>query len=581
MAKERIETPDSTDPNLEDEFADLNIVTPDLSKCTSYENLLNNIITPDMSQYQSPHPATANPTQSISSIAPYSQLNQLPSQPNWYHSNNAESPGISMPNIPPHPHSFSNNSMSSPHYYSPSLPYPFPFSNHGSTHQYNPPPNPFNPQYPSGPPQHSQYYAPVYPQSSALPMPPTPRYNNSHREQQHFSNNYTPNNQQKEPVKRQYVRDNFRDKNEYKIESMSVLLLKNKVCDAMQTQDGSRYIQNNFNQLTTEERAELFKQVLQNDICKLSRHVFSNWVIQLIYQYASYSNCKLIVESLRGQIFALSTNTFGCRLIQKILSSENNSNNLVLKEMIITELRQKTLQCLRNNNGHHVIEKTLSHCPTTLSSFILQEIVPQLMALAVDPFGCQIIELILKKFTFDDRDVKELMVRITANISEMSRHRYGNYIVQDVIESSPLSIQDKMFKAIFEDIVELGCNKYSSNVVEKSIYLASNKRRRKLVRKIVNDDILHQKKLDSDDEDDEESYANICYKNDPKNQHTILRKLIFDKYGNYVIQTLLICSGRKDRQKLMDFIHGAFPNLEATPYGKHIMSAINKVQKNK
>ena len=207
-----------------------------------------------------------------------------------------------------------------------------------------------------------------------------------------------------------------------------------------------------------------------------------------------------------------------------------------------------------------MIEKILSHCPTSLSTFILKEIIPQLMALAVDPFGCQIIELILQKFSFENAEVKELMIRITSNIAKMSKHKFGNYIIQDVIESAPLDTQDKMFKAIFQSIIDLGKNKYSSNVVEKSIYLCSSRRRRKLVRTIITElQTLKDKNQSVDD--------------------SILYQLIYDKFGNYVIQTLLLCSGTKDRQQLINAINETCPNLSDTPFGKHITSAITKVMK--
>eukprot|EP01084_Bolivina_argentea_P255021 428849_1 len=153
----------------------------------------------------------------------------------------------------------------------------------------------------------------------------------------------------------------------------------------------------------------------------------------------------------------------------------------------------------------------------------------------------------------------------------MSKHKFGNYIIQDVIESAPADIQDKMFKAIFEDIHELACNKYSSNVVEKSIYLCSTKRRRKLVRMIITNNLLSNKKDTQAEE--------IITQDKQDNKNAILKQFIADKFGNYVIQTLLLCSGKKDRQKLMDAINNTCPNLQATPYGKHILSAISKVMK--
>ena len=55
---------------------------------------------------------------------------------------------------------------------------------------------------------------------------------------------------------------------------------------------------------------------------------------------------------------------------------------------------------------------------------------------------------------------------------ELSQCQYGNYVMQHIVTHS------KEYKAIIEDIflahfIQLSCNKYASNVIEKVIQLAS------------------------------------------------------------------------------------------------------------
>ena len=54
--------------------------------------------------------------------------------------------------------------------------------------------------------------------------------------------------------------------------------------------------------------------------------MFANWVIQLIYQYATYQECKQIVFQLKDRVLELSLNGFGCRLIKNKQHTTNPSD---------------------------------------------------------------------------------------------------------------------------------------------------------------------------------------------------------------------------------------------------------------
>ncbi|ETO19632.1 RNA-binding protein of the pumilio family [Reticulomyxa filosa] len=115
---------------------------------------------------------------------------------------------------------------------------------------------------------------------------------------------------------------------------------------------------------------------------------------------------------------------------------------------------------------------------------------------------------------------------IVSNAATISKFKLGNYIIQDLLERAPSELQDQIIKIIFDFSIDLSCDKYSSNVVEKAIHLASSRRRKKLVKKwLSRDDSLE-----------------------------IIKKLVEDQFGNYVVQTLLVSSGQKEQKKLLKAI---------------------------
>ncbi len=271
--------------------------------------------------------------------------------------------------------------------------------------------------------------------------------------------------------------------------SISQCVSEGVLVEMMAEQHGSRFLQNTYQGLSASDRVNAVSLLLENTerYLFLVNHVFANWVIQSMFELAEHAERCRMVRALNGQILNISKSKFGCRLIQRIVSGPNGANDVLLKQLVLRELAGKTMDCLANTAGHHVVERILSDCTPALCQPILEEILPNLKVLAVDPFGAHIIELILRKFPMKNPSVQHLMASIGDDVVEMARHKFANYIIQDIIQHAPEALHDRMFKALFADIADLATNKFSSNVVEKAIYLATNKRRRKLVRSLVND----------------------------------------------------------------------------------------------
>ena len=67
---------------------------------------------------------------------------------------------------------------------------------------------------------------------------------------------------------------------------------------------------------------------------------------------------------------------------------------------------------------------------------------------------------------------------------ELSQCQYGNYVMQHIVTHS------KEYKSVIEDIflqhfIQLSCNKYASNVIEKVIKLASAEYREALAQNLI------------------------------------------------------------------------------------------------
>jgi len=66
------------------------------------------------------------------------------------------------------------------------------------------------------------------------------------------------------------------------------------------------------------EKALLFDEVLEEHQ-KLMKDVFGNYVIQKMFEYGNASQRQSLFLELKGKVYNLSQDQYGCRVIQKAL----------------------------------------------------------------------------------------------------------------------------------------------------------------------------------------------------------------------------------------------------------------------
>lgn len=67
----------------------------------------------------------------------------------------------------------------------------------------------------------------------------------------------------------------------------------------------------------------------------------------------------------------------------------------------------------------------------------------------------------------DDQQRSRLIDEIIKNTQVFVRNPYGNYVVQFVLDLKDFDINTRVGKELLGSLIELGNQKYSSNVIEK------------------------------------------------------------------------------------------------------------------
>ena len=99
-----------------------------------------------------------------------------------------------------------------------------------------------------------------------------------------------------------------------------------------------------------------------------------------------------------GHIHELSLQMYGCRVVQRALEAIETEGQL----RIIEELKDHILVCCKDQNGNHVIQKSIEKIkPFSKIRFILTSLDTQIYHLSTHPYGCRVIQRLLE---FSDED---------------------------------------------------------------------------------------------------------------------------------------------------------------------------------
>ena len=306
-----------------------------------------------------------------------------------------------------------------------------------------------------------------------------------------------------------------------------------------------RQIQNKLDKnINNYKYSEDFYNNIKFKLIEIIEHQFGNYVIQkflsvLLYQ-ENKNLFKMIFLDINDKLFEICIHNYGTRVIQKTLEKLDNKNyykietnelNNVFKNLIENHLYQ--LCC--DKNGNHVYQKLLRVFPKERNQFLYDSLIKISLPVSIIQQGATLLQTAFDYSSKQQQD--DLCNVIVEKIEELINDKYGNYTIQTVFKLFNDKINDKIFKYIDENLLQLSKEKFSSNVIDKCI-IKDYEKSNKLIESII-------------------------HKN-------IIKDIIVDQYGNYVVQKALSISEKEVCIKIIGQIKPILGDLQKTNIGKKI-----------
>ena len=255
-------------------------------------------------------------------------------------------------------------------------------------------------------------------------------------------------------------------------------LLKNLI-ELSKDPSGSRLIQKKFEECSAPEKEQLINKILP-EISTLSKDIFGNYVIQRLMECSSRENQEKMIEQLIGKIKDLTLHMYGCRVVQKALDLSPKDKTIEFLSEVENELKK----CIEDQNGNHVIQKVIERLPKEQLYHVMNVVSGNVYELSIHQYGCRVVQ---KLYDYSDDDSKKKILKeIFVKYNELCQDPFGNYVIQNILNKVEKGKCDQRFYDGLKDkVYQYSLHKFASNVVEKCLEIGNTLQNKSMVDEIL------------------------------------------------------------------------------------------------
>jgi hypothetical protein len=314
--------------------------------------------------------------------------------------------------------------------------------------------------------------------------------------------------------------------------------LKPEILTLCTDQHGCRFLQRKLDEKDPNTLKMIFDEV-HPSITKLMTDPFGNYLCQKLLENCDNEQRTVLIGNCMTNMTQIALNQHGTRALQKMIEFVSTPQQT---QMIIDAMRYDVVQLIQDLNGNHVIQKCLNHLSSVDAQFIFDAVGQHCVVVGTHRHGCCVLQRCVDHASGLQKG--ELVRQISSHAFDLVQDPFGNYVVQYILDLEEPAFIEPLCHNFKGSVVFLSKQKFSSNVIEKCIRVASEESRRLLIQEIV-----------------------------PPSE---LEKLLRDSFANYVVQTAFDFADDDQKHAFANNLRAILPTIRHTPYGRRLQTKIQE-----
>lgn len=234
---------------------------------------------------------------------------------------------------------------------------------------------------------------------------------------------------------------------------------------------GCRVIQKALEVVEVDQQAKLVKELEQGNVMKCVKDQNGNHVIQKCIEKVPPHLIQFIVDSFSGQVYALATHPYGCRVIQRILEHCNEQQTAPILE----ELLRCTISLVQDQYGNYVIQHVLEHGKMRDKSTVVEKLKGQILQLSQHKFASNVVEKCVQYGKGDEREliINEILgsgrdgYASVAPLQVMMKDQYANYVIQKMLDLVDDAQREMIIQKIKPHLPSLKKYTYGKHIIAR------------------------------------------------------------------------------------------------------------------
>ena len=278
---------------------------------------------------------------------------------------------------------------------------------------------------------------------------------------------------------------------------------------------------------------------IKEKIQEISFDQFGNYFIQKVIEYLNEEQIKeILYKKISHNFRSFCFNQHGTRVVQKIFGriTENEPLLNYFNNLLFPNLKDFVI----DQNASHIIIKYVNTLPSPKNDFIIQFLLENASELAIKKYSCCVLQKCIEYS--NNKQKKDFLKVIAVQSFGLFNDQYGNYVVQYCINLCDYEINKIFVDNFLSNIINFSTQKYSSNIIEKCMDCCDEATKELICQKYCNKDIVE--------------------------------KLLFDMYGNYVVQKVIHLSKEPLTSQYLEMIGPLMKNLNNFSFGQKLYNKL-------
>jgi hypothetical protein len=262
-------------------------------------------------------------------------------------------------------------------------------------------------------------------------------------------------------------------------------------------------------------------------------------------------------------VISLSRDQYGCRVMQKFLSSCQEEHRA---RIVAVLMRQDLASLIQDPHANHVMHRLMELLPAEQTQAIQKFYAGNVGPLSRHKYASRVLLRVLRHG--DPSLVAALKSELAPFISELAYDQFGNYAVQELIEhAGTCEERGEVLQSLRGGFVRMSMQKYASNVVEKSLRFGTKEEREGIIAEIIDGESFTL--------DKEMGSGDLAL---PLHGTAVspLVAIMVHPYGNYVVQRMVEYSRGAQLERIVAKIAMLEGGLEKGKFGKHILANLQE-----